>query len=234
VKAPKLRSWSLRSGGGSIDVTIELPAGSALHGNGQLTGFQCDGALGDCRIKTGLGHVRVDQAATVTVKSGTGDVSLDRATGNVEVATGSGEVRLRRLDGSAAIENSNGDTWVGSAHGDLRIKSANGRIAVDVAHAGVTAKTARGDVRLREVSRGSVVLETQVGDVEVGISEGTVAWLDVNTSVGKVDNALDAAEAPDKSARTVEVRARTSFGDVAIGRPLMARARSAIIETPRA
>ena len=25
VKAPKLRSWSIRSGGGSIDVTIELP-----------------------------------------------------------------------------------------------------------------------------------------------------------------------------------------------------------------
>ena len=33
VKAPKLRSWSPRSAGGSIDVTIELPAGSHVHGS---------------------------------------------------------------------------------------------------------------------------------------------------------------------------------------------------------
>ena len=52
VKAPKLRSGLSRSSGGSIDVTIELPAGSHLHGPpaGRLP---CDGPLGECRIKTG-------------------------------------------------------------------------------------------------------------------------------------------------------------------------------------
>ena len=39
VKAPKLRSWLSRSGGGSIDVTIELPAGSQVRGAGQIDGF---------------------------------------------------------------------------------------------------------------------------------------------------------------------------------------------------
>ena len=58
------------------------------------------------------------------------------------------------------IKNSNGDTWIGEAGGDLRLNAANGDIAVDVAHAGVVAKTANGDVRLGEVVRGSVVLET--------------------------------------------------------------------------
>ena len=33
VKAPKLRTWSIRSHGGSIDVTIALPAGSDMHGD---------------------------------------------------------------------------------------------------------------------------------------------------------------------------------------------------------
>ena len=33
VKAPKLRSWLIRSAGGSVDVTIELPAGSHVHGD---------------------------------------------------------------------------------------------------------------------------------------------------------------------------------------------------------
>jgi DUF4097 and DUF4098 domain-containing protein YvlB len=220
VKSPKLRSWSWRSGGGSIDVTIELPAGSDVRGSGQLAGFNCDGRLGDCRIKTGLGHIRLEQAATVNLKSGTGDISLDRARGHTEVTTGTGELRLRELDGSVVIKNSNGDTWVGEAGGDLRLRGANGDIAVDVANANVVAKSAHGDIRLGEVVRGSVVLETRVGDLEVGIREGTAAWLDVNTTIGKLHNALEAADRPEPSAQTVEVRARTSFGDVVIRRPL--------------
>jgi hypothetical protein len=70
-----------------------------------------------------------------------------------------------------------------------------------------------------EVVRSSVVLETQLGDLEVGIREGTAAWLDVSARAGKVHNALDAADAPEPSADTVEVRARTSVGDVVIRRP---------------
>ncbi len=220
VKAPKLRSWLSRSGGGSIDVTIELPAGSHVHGALGSADFRCDGPLGDCRIKTGLGHIRLDRADTLSLKIGTGDISVDRATGHVEVTAGSGDVRLRQLDGSAVIKNSNGDTWVGVANGDLRLNAANGSIAVDLAHANVGAKNANGDVRLGEVVRGSVVLETQIGDLEVGIREGTAAWLDVSATAGKVHNALDAADAPEPSAETVEVRARTSVGEIVIRRPL--------------
>jgi DUF4097 and DUF4098 domain-containing protein YvlB len=219
VKAPKLRSWVSWSSGGSIDVTIELPAGSQVHGAAGVAEFQCDGRLGECRIKTGLGHIRVDQAETVRLKSGTGDISLDRATGDAEVTTASGDVRLRELDGSAVVKNSNGDTWVGVAGGDLRVNAANGRIAVDLARAGVIAKSANGDVRLGEIARGSVVLETQLGDLEVGIREGTAAWLDVSSTAGRVHNALDAADAPEPSADTVEVRARTTVGDVVIRHP---------------
>jgi DUF4097 and DUF4098 domain-containing protein YvlB len=220
VKAPKVRSWSIKSAGGSIDVTIELPAGSHVQGAGQLTDFRCDGRLGDCRIKTGMGRIQLDRADTPSLKSGIGDVSVDRATGHAEVTAGSGEVRLRELDASAVIKNSNGDTWVGVAGGDLRLKAANGSIAVDVAHGSVVAKSANGDVRLGEVVRDSVELETPLGDLEVGIREGTLAWLDVRATAGKVHNELDAADAPEPSAEAVKVRARTSAGDVVIRRPL--------------
>jgi hypothetical protein len=219
VKAPKLRSWLSRRGGGSIDVTIELPAGSEVHGAAGSADFRCDGRLGDCRIKTGLGHIRVERAGTLSLKSGIGDITVEHATRDAEITTASGEVRLHELDGSAVIKNSNGDTWVGVAGGDLRISAANGRIAVDVAHASVVAKSANGDVRLGDVARGSVVLETNLGDLEVGIREGSAAWLDVSSTAGKVHNALDAAGAPESSAQTVEVRARTSVGDVVIRRP---------------
>jgi DUF4097 and DUF4098 domain-containing protein YvlB len=219
VKAPKPRSRLSRSGGGSIDVTIELPAGSHVHGTLGLGDVHSDGRLGDCRIKTGIGRIGLDQADTLNLKSGAGDITVDRATGRAEVTAGSGDVRLRELDGSTVIKNSNGDTWVGAAAGDLRLNAANGSIAVDLAHAGVVAKSANGDVRLGEVVRGSIVLETKIGDLEVGIREGTAAWLDVNARFGHVHNALDAADAPEPSAETVEVRARTTVGEVVIRRP---------------
>jgi hypothetical protein len=219
VKAPKLRSWLSRSGGGSIDVTVTLPAGSHVHGAMGLGDFQCDGRLGDCRIKTGLGRIRLDRADTLDLKSGAGDISVDSAAGRAEVTAGSGDVRVRELDDSAVIKNSNGNTWVGFAGGDLRLNAANGSIAVDLAQASVGAKSANGDVRLGEVVRGSVVLETKIGDLEVGIREGTAAWLDVSSKFGHVHNALDAADAPATSAETVEVRARTAVGEVVIRRP---------------
>ena len=70
--------------------------------------------------------------------------------------------------------------------------------------------------------RGSVGLETKLGDLEVGIREGTAAWLDVQCDRGQVHNMLDASDAPEPSTGTVEVRARTSVGEIAIRRAEMA------------
>jgi Putative adhesin len=218
VKAPKLRSWRLRGTGGSIDVTIELPAGSELHGSGQMTDFACDGRLGDARVKTGIGQIRLGEAGVVSLKTGIGDIVVDHATGHADVSAGSGDVRLRELDASAVIKNSNGDTWVATAGGDARLSAANGSIAVGSARGSVVAKSANGDVRLGRVARGSVVLETSLGDLEVGVPEGTSAWLDVRAAAGRVHNELEAAEAPERAAETVEVRARTATGNVLITR----------------
>ena len=219
VRTPKPRSWSSRRDGGSVDVAIELPAGSQVRCHAHVANVTSEGQLGACRIRTGLGDIRLDTADTPSLRSGIGDISLDHATGNAEIATGSGELRLGRLDGSAVIKNSNGATWVGVAGGDVRLQAANGSIAVDLACAGVAAKSANGSVRLGEAVRGAVVLETHRGDLEIGIREGTTAWLDARTAVGTVRNALAAADAPARSSDAVEVRARTSIGDIVVRRP---------------
>jgi DUF4097 and DUF4098 domain-containing protein YvlB len=218
VKASKLRTW-LTKDGGSIDVRIELPAGSQVHGGLAAADVQCDGRLGQFQIKTGLGRVTLDEVETLRVKSGTGDIVVEHVIGHADVTAGSGDVRVRALDSTAVIKNSNGDTWIGVAEGDLRVNAANGSIAVEVAHGGVVAKSANGDVRLGEVVRGAVVLETRLGDLEVGIREGSAAWLDVNATAGRVLNSLEAAGAPEPSAETVEVRARTTVGEIVIRRP---------------
>jgi hypothetical protein len=219
VKAHKVRTWRPRRDGGSVDVTVELPAGSALHAAGQIADFHCDGQLGDAKITTGIGRLHVEHAGALNLRCGAGDISVGRATGHAELTTAAGEVRATELGASAVIKTSTGATWVGTAGGDLRVKTADGRIAVDVARASVVAKTALGDVRLGAAIRGSANLETQVGDVEIGIPEGTAAWLDVRSRVGRVRNALSAAPDPGPAGEQVHVRARTNAGDIAIGRP---------------
>ena len=80
------------------------------------------------------------------------------------------------------------------------------------------AKTANGNIRIGEVVNGAIVIETAAGELEVGIREGTAAWLDVSSKYGRVRNSLDQTDSPEQSQATVEVRARTSYGDITIHR----------------
>ena len=98
------------------------------------------------------------------------------------------------------------------------MKAANGKIAVDLAHAAVTAKTANGDVQLGGVEHGVVVAETACGRVDVAVRAGVAAWLDLHTGFGHVHNLLEASRQPEPSEDTVEVRARSSFGDITVRR----------------
>jgi hypothetical protein len=44
-------------------------------------------------------------------------VTVDQASGDVEITTGTGRLRVGRVGGTAVLKNSNGDTWVGEATG---------------------------------------------------------------------------------------------------------------------
>jgi hypothetical protein len=218
VKAPRrLREWSPRSDGGSIDVEIELPAGSDLIGHTVAGGFRCTGSLGRCQLKSSAGEISVDQAARVKLATA-GDIRLERATGDAELTTAAGDVRAGEIEGSAVIKNSNGDTLIGEVGGDLRVKAANGDIVVERSDGSVTAKTANGRIRVGGIHSGSVVAETARGDIEVGIAGGVAAWLDLDTGYGHVRNGLDATEGPGSADEQVEVRARTGFGNITIRR----------------
>lgn len=220
---PNRRQFSLRGGRESVDVVIELPAGSRLDGTVGVATLRSTGRLGECRIKTGAGAIFLDQAGPVVLKTGTGDVAVARA-GDTEVATGSGAVSVGAVEGTAVIKTGNGEARLGRVSGDLRVSSANGRIIVEHAGGTVAAKTANGDILIGEVVRGAVVAHTACGKVEVGVRDGVAAWLDLNTHFGTVRNDLAAADAPAEGQQSVDVNARTAFGDITIRRCLPADA----------
>ena len=119
------------------------------------------------------------------------------------------------------VRNSNRETWIGDVAGELRVKGANGSISVDRARSAVVAKTANGDIRLGEVASGNVLAHTAFGAIEVGVRDGVAAWLDLDTRFGRVENELDETGEPGNGEATVEVRARTAYGDINIRRAAM-------------
>lgn len=218
VIAPKTwKRYSLFSHGGSIQVRIELPTGSRLRGDSGMGDFGSEGRLGDCRVKTSYGNICLDETAALEAHSSYGDITVDLVGGDAQVYTSSGDIRVRDVKGAAQVKNSNGDCTVGAVDGDLRVKSSNGDVTIERAGASVDAKTANGSILVTEVSRGSVTLATACGDLEIGIREGTAAWLDVSSAYGKVRNSLTASDNP-PTGDPVEVHARTSYGDVVIRR----------------
>ena len=168
-------------------------------------------------VKTGAGDVRLDQTGALRVRTGAGHVAVEEASDRAEIVA-AGDLTIGVVAGDADVKNLNGRTWIGRVGGTVKVKSANGDVTIEDAGRDVTVKTANGNIRLGQVARGSVTIETASGGLEIGVREGTAAWIDATTKFGRVHNDLTSADDPEPSAETVQVRARTQFGDVLIAR----------------
>ncbi|MFF2962103.1 DUF4097 domain-containing protein [Streptomyces sp. NPDC057963] len=203
---------------GTVDVTVELPTGSRIDMTGAWAQVLGEGRFGEVRVKTSAGDVRLDTTGPLRLTASHGSITVDRVEGMAEITTSSGSLRVGVVDGPAVLKNSHGTTTVGAATGELRVSGANGDIEIRRAEGSVTATTAHGTLRVGEVARGTVQLETSYGAIEVGVREGTAAWLDVRSGSGQVRNTLAASETPGESEDTVEVRARTRYGNIDVRR----------------
>ncbi|WP_017587717.1 DUF4097 family beta strand repeat-containing protein [Nocardiopsis ganjiahuensis] len=186
---------------GMVDITVELPAGSRVLAECGFGNIRCEGALGACEISTSHGNITVD-----------------RLTGNAKLTTGHGSIRAEEIDGSAVVKSTSGAITLGEVTGELRANSAHGDVTADRTLGSVTARTTHGSIRLGQVVQGSVGVETSYGELEIGVREGTAAWLDAVSTKGVVRSSLEAADSPAPTDRTVEVRARSVWGDVLVHR----------------
>lgn len=211
VTTPKA---NLLGRGGAVDVTVELPTGSNIDMTGAGANVIGEGRLGAVRVKTSSGGVRLDTTGPLQLKASHGSSTVDRVEGMAEITSSTGNVRIGLVDGPAVLKNSHGTTTVGAVTGELRVNGANGGFDIARAEASVTGTTTNGYLRVAEVARGNVQLETSNGPIEVGVREGTAAWLDVSSHHGQVRNTLAASEAPEQTEDSVTVRARTNWGNI--------------------
>ncbi|WP_433334377.1 DUF4097 family beta strand repeat-containing protein [Spirillospora sp. CA-294931] len=222
VQCPKPKGLGyLRSWRGSVEVTVELPAGSDVRAGGAAGGmadFIATGTLGQTVLRGLNGDVRLEEAAALEVKTSIGEISVDRVSGPAEVTNSTGAIRLGAVEGPGTVKNSTGAITLGEATGELQVKTATGEVTIDRALGDLTVKSAHGRIRVGAAISGALRLEGGHGKVEVGIAEGTAAWLDLHSKNGVVRNTLTAADGPDKTDTVIEVHAHTNYGDIDIHR----------------
>ncbi|WP_066375941.1 DUF4097 family beta strand repeat-containing protein [Herbidospora mongoliensis] len=139
ISAPEGRRFG-RSG--SIQVTVELPAGSVIEGSGMATDFRTEGRFGGTRVQTAKGDISLGTTdGPVIADTAQGDIRVQEAVSGLhDLKTSAGQIEIAVAEGvSAGLQATTG-------HGSLRDhrKKFDGNLTVDI-----QAITSYGDIIVR-------------------------------------------------------------------------------------
>ncbi|GAA4951110.1 hypothetical protein GCM10023224_39420 [Streptomonospora halophila] len=136
--------------------------------------------LGDCAVDY---TISVPEGTAVSVDSASGDVELDEVVGTVDVSAGSGSIRGEDLTGDIRAATTTGEIDLGDVEGDVEMESNTGSISAEGSGGTVTAETTTGEVDLEEFAAESFDVETTTGSVNL---EAGFAKARVETTTGSV------------------------------------------------
>ena len=147
---------------GSVEVTVQLPAGSRVEAKAALAELRGVGRLGDVVFEGAQGSVKLDETAGARLTLQSGDVSVGRLCGSAQISTQKGDLRIAEaVRGAVTLRTEAGEISVGAARGvsaSLDAGTAYGRISntlknADGAAAGLNihASTAYGDITARSL-----------------------------------------------------------------------------------
>ncbi|MFE7546974.1 DUF4097 family beta strand repeat-containing protein [Streptomyces gardneri] len=147
---------------GSVEVTVQLPAGSRVEAKTAAAELHGVGRLGDVTFDSAQGTVQLDETASAHLTLQAGDITVGRLGGAAELSTQQGNIRITEaLGGSVVLRTDSGDLEVGAAHGvsaTLDAGTTHGRITNTLrnsegAGAGlnIQATTAYGDITARSL-----------------------------------------------------------------------------------
>jgi hypothetical protein len=161
IEAPKATSRILGTSG-SVDVTVQLPAGSRIEAKAATAEFRGVGRLGDVAFEGAHGSIKLDETASAHLSLQSGDVSVGRLGGPAQISTQKGDLHITEaVDGTVTLRTEHGGISVGAAReasASLDAGTAYGRVHnalknTDGAAAGlhIHATTAHGDITARSL-----------------------------------------------------------------------------------
>ena len=161
IKAPEAKNQILGPSG-SIEVTVQLPAGSRIEAKAALAEFRGVGRLADVVFEGAQGSVKLDETASARLTLLAGDLSVGRLGGPAEISTQKGDLHITEaVRGTVTLRTESGEISVAAARGvsaTLDAGTTYGRIHnalknTDGADAALTihATTAYGDITARSL-----------------------------------------------------------------------------------
>ncbi|MGW4758983.1 DUF4097 family beta strand repeat-containing protein [Streptomyces chartreusis] len=145
---------------GSVEITIQLPAGSHIEAKTAAAELRGVGRLGDITFDGAYRHIKIDEAAGVRLTATDGDIEIGRLTGPAQITTARGDIRITEaVTGTLELRTQSGDITVGAATGvsaSLDASTGYGRISNTLKNDGTTAldiraTTSHGDITARSV-----------------------------------------------------------------------------------
>ncbi|MGW5651135.1 DUF4097 family beta strand repeat-containing protein [Streptomyces humi] len=147
---------------GSVEVTVQLPAGSRVEAKAALAELRGVGRLGDVTFEAAQASVKLDETGAARLTLQAGDIQVGRLGGAAEISTLKGDISIAEaVRGTVTLNTQHGDIAVGAARGvsaTLDAGTAYGRIDnalrnADGADAGlnIAATTSYGDITARSL-----------------------------------------------------------------------------------
>ncbi|WP_046729793.1 DUF4097 family beta strand repeat-containing protein [Streptomyces humi] len=147
---------------GSVEVTVQLPAGSRVEAKAALAELRGVGRLGDVTFEGAQATVKLDETGDARLTLQAGDIQVGRLGGAAEISTLKGDISIAEaVRGTVTLNTQHGDIAVGAARGvsaTLDAGTAYGRIDnalrnTDGADAGlnIAATTSYGDITARSL-----------------------------------------------------------------------------------
>ncbi|MFD5739256.1 DUF4097 family beta strand repeat-containing protein [Streptomyces massasporeus] len=160
IEAPAAKNRILGPSG-SVEVTVQLPAGSRVQAKAAAADLRGVGRLGDVTFDAAQGTIKLDETGSAHLTLLAGDISVGRLGGPAEISTQKGDLRIAQaVTGAVALRTEQGDITVDAAHGVSAALDAGtglGRIHNALKNtdgtAGLTihATTAQGDITARSL-----------------------------------------------------------------------------------
>ena len=145
---------------GSVEVTVQLPAGSRVEARTASAELRGVGRLGDVAFEGAYRQIKIDEAASVRLTAIDGDVEVGRLGGSAEISTARGDIRITEaVCGTVVLRTQSGNISIGAATGDsaaLDASTGYGRVSNALKHDGtaeldIRATTSHGDITARSL-----------------------------------------------------------------------------------
>ncbi|WP_328955910.1 DUF4097 family beta strand repeat-containing protein [Kitasatospora purpeofusca] len=117
---------------GSVEVTVQLPAGSRVEARTAAAELRGVGRLGDVTFEGAQGTVELDEAASAHLTLQAGGITIGRLTGPARISTRKGDLTITEAHhGSVELRTEHGEITIGAARGvsaSLNAGTSHGRV----------------------------------------------------------------------------------------------------------